>query len=412
MASLDNEKQKKEEIETIIRHWVRELKIKLGWINDFDRLVVKYVMFFFAASFFMFDTFRLSSKSLKIFTGHTNSVNSIDYSTFDGSQFICSGSYDRTVRVWNVETAKETNILTGHLFSVYCVKFSPYHYYNYSRNVICASSDDKSIRFWDIKDHRPFRRFNGHSEGVRNIEFSPFNNGRYFCSGSCDKTIRLWDVETSDTLHVFNGHKNVVYCVDISPLQSNNNKKDKSNSIGVIGGNGYTMCSGSYDTTIRTWDIEMTKQLIVFEGHDNIVWSVKYGSNELGISGGANTILSGSSDTSVRLWDMRSGKQIQVFNGHTNSVWAVEYSPFVVDNGKVGGSSNVICSGSKDNTIRFWDIRSNKKQLYVVKETHGDNIGIVCLKFLRSNNNKNSDYSRCGINLCFGSFKGLIHIWG
>ncbi|ETO36436.1 hypothetical protein RFI_00627 [Reticulomyxa filosa] len=41
-----------------------------------------------------------------------------------------------------------------------------------------------------------------------------------------------------------------------------------------------------------------------------------------------NTILSGSHDKSVRLWDIRSGKQIQVFNGHTNTVFSVEYSPF------------------------------------------------------------------------------------
>ncbi|ETO14980.1 hypothetical protein RFI_22388 [Reticulomyxa filosa] len=31
------------------------------------------------------------------------------------------------------------------------------------------------------------------------------------------------------------------------------------------------------------------------------------------------------------------------------------------------GNSNVICSGSLDNTIRFWDIRSNKNELYVIE---------------------------------------------
>ncbi|ETO36604.1 WD-40 repeat protein, partial [Reticulomyxa filosa] len=127
------------------------------------------------------------------------------------------------------------------------------------------------------------------------------------------------------SLHVFNEHQNAVQCVDISPLQNNNkNNNNKSNSIGVIGGNGYTICSGSWDRTIRIWDIETTKQLNVFKGHDSWIYSVKYGSNEL-----LNTILSGSRDESVRLWDIRSGKQIQVFNGHTSDVYAVEYSPFV-----------------------------------------------------------------------------------
>ncbi|ETO02069.1 hypothetical protein RFI_35367, partial [Reticulomyxa filosa] len=71
---------------------------------------------------------------------------------------------------------------------------------------------------------------------------------------------------------------------------SNNNKM---NNIGLIGGNGYTICSGSNDHTIRIWDIETTKQFNVFKGHEDVVMSVKYGSNEL-----LNTILSGSNDFS------------------------------------------------------------------------------------------------------------------
>ncbi|ETN98101.1 hypothetical protein RFI_39416, partial [Reticulomyxa filosa] len=136
-------------------------------------------------------------------------------------------------------------------------------------------------------------------------------------------------------------------CVDISSLHDN-----KMNNISVTGGNGYTISSVSLDKT--------TKQFNVFKGHENYIYSVKYGSNEL-----LNKILSGSDDKSVRLWDIRSDKQIQVFNGHTNIVLTVEYSPFVIRNNIY--NSNVICSRSMNNTIRFWDIRSNKNKLYVIK---------------------------------------------
>ncbi|ETO15138.1 WD-repeat protein, partial [Reticulomyxa filosa] len=361
---------------------------------------------------FNFDTFCTSSKSLKKFSGHTSAVNSIDYSTFSG-HYICSGSYDKTIRVWDIETTKQIQIFNEHSNCVNCVKFSTYYYYNQRRNVICSSSNDKTIRFWDFKDNQQLQVLNEHTDTVWGIEFSSFNGGRYLCSGSYDKTIRLWDVETSKSLHVFNGHTNIVLCVDFSPLQNNDNNYYTRNSIGVIGGNGYTICSGSYDNTICVWDIETTKQLIIFKGHENAVRSAKYGSNE------SNILLSGSSDKSVRLWDIRSQKQIQVFNGHTNWVMSVEYSPFVVNNGNIfnrlRGESNIICSGSRDNTIRFWDIRSNKKELHVIKEDKNEDNEILCFKFLllkrneKKKNMKNRDYS---LNLCYGSFKGSIHIWG
>ncbi|ETO33474.1 hypothetical protein RFI_03627, partial [Reticulomyxa filosa] len=270
-----------EEIQVIVKHWIRVLHIKFGWIQYFEKIVVDY-----ATTIFILDMFCSSSKLLKTFYGHSECVNSIDYSTFNDGQFICSGSSDTTVRVWDLETGQHIQSFNGHSYEVSCVKFSPYHYHNHFRNVICSSSYDKTIH----------------------------------------KTIRLWDVETSKPLYIFNEHKYGVQCVDFSPLQSNLNI---SSSIGVIGGNGYTICSGSSDETIRIWDIETAKQIVIFKWHTSTANSVKYGSNELGISGGANTILSGSNDKSVRLWDIRSRRQIQVFKGHSNFVKAVEYSPFV-----------------------------------------------------------------------------------
>ncbi|ETO15651.1 WD repeat-containing protein [Reticulomyxa filosa] len=409
-----------EKIKIITKYWIRILEIKLGWIQDFDRLVVDYVIFFDyylchyliqASEFFLLDAFRSSSKLLQIFYGHTKWVNSIDYSAFNDGQFICSGSEDETLRVWDVENNEQIQSFNGHFNNVDCVKFSPYHYYNNRCNVICSSSHD--IHFWDFKHNKQLGIFNGHTDGIRGIEFSSFNGGRYLCSGSYDKTVRLWDVETSKTLHVFNGY-DCVLCVGISPLQSNsNNDSNKSNSVGVIGGNGYTICSGSYDTTIRIWDIETTKQLNIFKGHKNFVMAVKYGPNESVNSGRTNTILSGSLDKSVRLWDIRSDQQIQVFNGHTAYILDVEYSPFVVNNIEVGDSSSVICSGSEDNTIRFWDIRLNKKELYVINGDSKEDNGIICLKFLQLKKNRKSINDRgYGINLCYGSGNGPIHIWG
>ncbi|ETO36250.1 hypothetical protein RFI_00811, partial [Reticulomyxa filosa] len=81
--------------------------------------------------------------------------------------------------------------------------------------------------------------------------------------------------------------------------------------------------------------------------------------------------------------------------------------------GLFGNDSNVICSGSFDNTIRFWDIRSNKNELYIIKGKENEDNGIFCLKFLslkkEEKKNENGDYV---FKLCYGLCKGPIRIWG
>ncbi|ETO01480.1 hypothetical protein RFI_35960 [Reticulomyxa filosa] len=100
-----------------------------------------------------------------------------------------------------------------------------------------------------------------------------------------------------------------------------------------------------------------------------------------------------------------------MFNGHKGRVLSVEYSPFIIKDNI--GNSYVICSGSSDNTIRFWDIRSNKNELYMIKGDDEDG-GIMHLKFLQLKKNekrKINDDIGCGINLCYCSNEGFIRIW-
>ncbi|ETO05572.1 WD-40 repeat protein, partial [Reticulomyxa filosa] len=85
---------------------------------------------FYPSSTFDLELFH-SAKLLKTFTGHTNHIDSIDLFTFDGIQYLCSGSRDDLLCVWDVETTKQIQSFDGHSHHVFCVKFSNYYYRKY-----------------------------------------------------------------------------------------------------------------------------------------------------------------------------------------------------------------------------------------------------------------------------------------
>ncbi|ETO19403.1 hypothetical protein RFI_17815 [Reticulomyxa filosa] len=71
--------------------------------------------------------------------------------------------------------------------------------------------------------------------------------------------------------------------------------------------------------------------------------------------------------------------------------------------------NNIRLWGSWDNIIRFWDIRLNKKELYVINGNKKDD-GILCIKFLvgkEDNINKKTN-NDCTVNLCYFSYSGPI----
>ncbi|ETO03298.1 hypothetical protein RFI_34112, partial [Reticulomyxa filosa] len=113
------------------------------------------------SSTFSFDMFCSSSKLLKTFIGHTSTIWTIDYSTFNDSQYICSGSQDCTVRVWDIDNNKQIKLFNGHSNAVTCVKFvSYYRHYHKVNNclpIVCSSACDSTIRFWDFETTGQFQ---------------------------------------------------------------------------------------------------------------------------------------------------------------------------------------------------------------------------------------------------------------
>ncbi|ETO36066.1 F-box and wd40 domain protein, partial [Reticulomyxa filosa] len=166
LKTIQTKVPEKNKIQIIIQHWIRILQIKFGWIHYFDKLVVNYVTFFLFLSFINYNKNKQIYLLFFIIVVNTGNyplyVWSIDYLTFDDCQFICSGSDNQTVCVWDIDNNKQIQSFNEHSDDVYCVKFSSYHYHNHRQNVICSSSRDNTIRFWDFKHNKQLQIFNGH----------------------------------------------------------------------------------------------------------------------------------------------------------------------------------------------------------------------------------------------------------
>jgi WD40 repeat protein len=110
------------------------------------------------------------SHYLAILQGHKNVVHSVGFSP-DGLQ-LASGSWDRTIRLWDVMPGTQTAILEGHSAEVLFVAFSP------DGLQLASGSCDGTIRLWDVMSRTNTAILEGHSGGVCSVMFSPVGGQR------------------------------------------------------------------------------------------------------------------------------------------------------------------------------------------------------------------------------------------
>ena len=85
---------------------------------------------------------------------------------------------------------------------------------------------------------------------------------------------------------------------------------------------------------------------IVLEGHTDNVRSVAF-------SPDGHTLASGSRDETIRLWDVNTGELLKTLTGHTDDVISVAFSP----------DGHTLASGSEDETIRLWNPNIREKEV-------------------------------------------------
>ncbi|MGB8298271.1 MAG: WD40 repeat domain-containing protein, partial [Polyangia bacterium] len=114
----------------------------------------------------------------------------------DGRRAV-TGSADKTLRVWDLDTGACLRTLKGHTWSVNSVAL-----HADGRRAVTGSDDD-TVRVWDLDTGACLRTLQGHTGWVKSVVLHA--DGRRAVTGSADKTLRVWDLDTGACLGTWFG---------------------------------------------------------------------------------------------------------------------------------------------------------------------------------------------------------------
>ena len=288
---------------------------------------------------------EVSEHQIAILEGHNDRVTSLAYSP-DGT-ILASGSYDRTIRLWDMAAKEEIAPMEGHRRLVTSVAFSP--------DGTTLASGSASIRLWDVAAREEIATLEGHSDWVSSVAFSP--DGTTLASGSA--SIRLWDVAAREEIATLEGHSDWVFSVVFSP-------------------DGTTLAFGSRDGTVRLWDVAAREEIATLQGHSDWVYSVVF-------SPDGSTLASGSRDRTIKLWDVVAREEIATLEGRSYEVNSVVFSP----------DGTTLAFGSAERLVGLWDVLRRKR---IDTVAHINRINSVA-------------FSPDGTTLAAGSLDGKIVMW-
>lgn len=311
------------------------------------------------------DRFRVGTNwkygrcSIKILKGHSNGVMSLQL--YDN--ILATGSYDATIKIWDLDTGEELRTLTGHTMGVRCLQFDD--------NKLISGSLDKTLKVWNWRTGECIATYNGHTEGVIALHF----DSNILVSGSVDHTARVWNFQDR-SVFTLRGHSDWVNSVKIDSASR-------------------TIFTASDDCTVKLWDLDTKKIIHTFEGHVGQVQQVlplppefeaeegeeqdedsEPGSPSSQVSVKSdhdhnNTqaltidhtglwliqrdrpqppryMLTSALDSTLRLWDVHSGRCIRKFFGHVEGVWTV------------AADTLRFVSGAEDRMVKVWDPRTGR----------------------------------------------------
>lgn len=225
--------------------------------------------------------------------GHTKPVTDLLFYRENHSLISCS--YDKTIKVWDIDSGSLLKNLKKHEDSILSLFLLNDLY------IFCSSSSDKTLQFWDIETYESKYNYFIDSKIVRMIYIN-FEENKYSIVGGCINGYLYWITNAEsmklDLIKRIKAHASSV------------------NEIFYLNAHKILLTCGN-DKNVKIWDIitkDLAKEIIIKE--DIIIPHIHYdGCNDI--------IITGSTDGFIRIIKMHNYKVIKEFKEDFNEFGAI-----------------------------------------------------------------------------------------
>ena len=245
----------------------------------------------------------------------------------------------------NGTTGSQTAILSGHTDNVKTLTFS------LDGKLLASGSDDKTIKLWDVQTGGVIKTFCGHTDWVRSVSISA--DYTIIASGSNDKTICLWDIQTGGCHHVIR-QEGEVGCVSFSPIHSQYLISASGNMVQQWDIDGHQI-GPSYSGYYATFSSDST-QLALCQRKNVLVRNFSSGVAVAKLHIPYSTfscfspdgrLLAVAAGNTVYIWDITGSDPhlAETYVEHTYNVTSIAFS-----------STSALITSSLDRSVKFWQI--------------------------------------------------------
>lgn len=219
-------------------------------------------------------------ENLKKLRGHRNAVYCAIFDRL--GRYVITGSDDRLVKIWSMETAYCLASCRGHEGDITDLAVS------FNNALVASASNDCIIRVWRIADGLPISVLRGHTGAVTAIAFSPRLGSVYqLLSSSDDGSCRIWDARHSQF------SPRIYIPKPPEPQAGKSNGPSTSSFVPqshqifccAFNASGTVFVTGSSDTLARVWNAckpsnddpeQPNHEMDILAGHENDVNYVQF----------------------------------------------------------------------------------------------------------------------------------------